>query len=66
MFADGIRIGEYGPDSETVAGWVEPSGKNPPWILWFNRDGSAQLYTKRKKNGAVVGKAIKLPAPKKR
>ena len=62
MIIEGARIGEYGTDNP-VAGWIEPQGENPQWILWWNRDGSAVLYTKRSKSGAVQGEPITLPAP---
>ena len=34
------------------------------WALWIWNDGSAQLYTKRKKDGAVLGKPLEIKGPK--
>lgn len=33
------------------------------WHLYVFKDGSAQLFTKVAKHGALLGKPIKLPAP---
>lgn len=34
------------------------------WALWVWPDGTAQLYTRRKKNGVVLGKPIEFQGPK--
>lgn len=33
------------------------------WSIWIYQDGSAEIYTKRKADGAFLGKPIYLPAP---
>lgn len=33
------------------------------WAMWVWPDGSADIYLKRKEEGVVLGKPIRLPAP---
>lgn len=41
----------------------ETRRRRASWILWVAPDGSGQLYTKRKENGAVIDRSrIELPA----
>jgi hypothetical protein len=58
----GVSVGDYGNSEDVggIVGWVEPAGKNPKWILWFDEKGNAELYTNREKTGAVKGKALKI------
>lgn len=82
----GVLIGEYGApdgsveedkinkgDSNPILGYIEPACDNPQWILWFNRNGDATLYTKRvystsrggpnnECTGAVEGDPIRISA----
>lgn len=69
----GVLIGEYGfsrPQDKKidvenefgVLGWVEPACDNPRWILWFDPNGNATLYTDREDSGATIGEPIRLKA----
>ena len=55
-----LNVGEYPKDNgdQLSSGWIEPLHKR--WIIFFSRDGSAQLYTKREESGAVIGDPIEL------
>ena len=61
---------KYGPVglSESCGGvyvWPYSGGtKRHSWALYVFPDGSAQLYTQLSETGALLGKPIKLPAPK--
>lgn len=69
----GVLIGEYGfsrpqdkkaqhKDGCGLLGWVEPACDNPQWILWFDENGNADIYTSREKGGAVCGNPLRLKA----
>jgi hypothetical protein len=69
----GVIIGEYGcarsalkigepKDGMGMLGWIEPACDNPQWIMWFDKNGNAVLYTERESAGAAVGKQIRLKA----
>jgi len=65
----GVKIGEYSvyeheQDTNPTLGYIEPACANPQWILWFNKNGDALLYTKRAPGGAVQGDPIKIKATK--
>lgn len=71
----GVTIGEYSPENgktkasgSDLLGYIEPAGDKPQWILWFDRNGNATLYTKRtyndKHHGAVEGDPIRVNARK--
>jgi hypothetical protein len=57
MITGRLEISEYGKYDNCV-GYVQPSGKNPKWIMWHFKDGTVHLYTKREKNGATTGDPI--------
>jgi hypothetical protein len=60
----GVKLGDYGniQDGNGVIGWIEPACENPQWILWFEENGDALLYTEREENGGVMGEPIKISA----
>jgi hypothetical protein len=61
----GIRVGEYSPESEDangVIGWMEPACDKPRWIAWFTKKGDLLLYVEREESGAVVGEPIRVSA----
>ena len=61
----GVNVVEYGPHEDPL-GYIEPACDNPQWILWFDKNGDAQLYTRREYSkehkGAVIGNPIRLKA----
>jgi hypothetical protein len=73
--AQGVEVQEYSTeeqigkgkgnrkqDSNPVIGYAQPLGNNPQWIIWFNKNGDALLYTSREPSGAVTGDPIRLSA----
>ena len=59
----GVVVKEYAnkqPDG--IIGWIEPACDNPRWVMWFDVNGNAVLYTDREDGGAVVGSPIRIKA----
>ena len=50
-----VIVVEYGPFEDPL-GYVECLEQG--WIFFWYQDGSATLYPKREKSGAVTGKSI--------
>lgn len=62
----GVKVGSYGNehDGGGYIGYVQPACEGAQWIIWFEENGDAILYTEREPDGGVVGEGMKLKAQK--
>ena len=65
----GVDISEYADDSmdsNSYVGYIQPAGDQPQWIMFFKKNGDADLYTARDytkgHTGACLGDPIRLRA----